>query len=175
MMFAARKLQGIGLLLLLTISIFLAYPIWLKVSSTRAELQQVREEIARVRQQNRMLEGDIAVLANVRQLDRWNTEFLGYVAPGSDQYLSGERALASLDGLRPPQGGAPVSPVLVAAAVAPAATVADDDDDSGGTTMAGPADRTRVAMVDRRSVTASTVDDIRRPIPIASADIGPAR
>ena len=106
MMFAVRKLQGIGLIMLLTMCTLVAYPISLRVAATRAELQQIEREIAETRQHNRMLEGDIAVLANVHQLDRWNTEFFGYAPPSAAQYLPGERALANLDSMQPVRSGA---------------------------------------------------------------------
>jgi hypothetical protein len=114
MIFAARKLQGIGLIMLLTICCLIAYPVTLQVSATRAELRKVEQQIADARQRNRMLEGDIAVLANAHQLDRWNRDYFGLVAPTAGQYLNGERALASLDRLRPADGQRPVAPVLVA-------------------------------------------------------------
>lgn len=114
MMFAARKLQGIGLIMLLTLFALIAYPVTLQVSATRAELRKVEQDIADARQRNRMLEGDIAVLANAHQLDRWNRDYFGLVAPTAEQYVSGERALANLDRLRPAPGQRPVAPVLVA-------------------------------------------------------------
>lgn len=122
MIFAARKLQGIGLMLLLTAFTLFAYTINVSVSATRTELQQVERQIVAAQQRNRMLEGDIAVLANAHQLDRWNRDYFGLVAPGAGQYLSGERALASLDRLRPARNARVDAPVLVAmAAAAPAA------------------------------------------------------
>ncbi len=139
MIFAARKLQSIGLILLLTIAALVAYPVTLQVSATRAELRRVEAEIAATRQRNRMLEGDIAVLANAHQLDRWNRDYFGLVAPSAEQYLSGERALASLDRLRPVRDVQ--APVLVAMADA-----------------AAPAART--APVDRQRLTSVALNDI---------------
>lgn len=101
MIFAARKLQGIGLIVLLTICALIVYPLNLQVSATQSELRQVEREIAEVRLRNRMIEGDIAVVANARQLDNWNREMIGYSTPAPGQYLSGERAIASVERLRP--------------------------------------------------------------------------
>ena len=86
MIFAARKLQGIGLIMLLTLVALIAYPVSLRVSATRNELQRVERDIARVRMQNRMIEGDIAVLANARQLDEWNNEYFAFVPPQAGQW-----------------------------------------------------------------------------------------
>lgn len=147
MIFAARKLQGIGLIMLLTICALVAYPVTLQVSATRAELRKVETRIGVARQRIRMLEGDIAVLANARQLERWNREYFGYVPPSAGQYLSGERELASLDVLRPATDRVD-APVLVrlAAAERPAAGVASQGD--------------RVAMFDRARVSDVALSDI---------------
>lgn len=101
MIFAARKLQNIGLIFLLTFCALIVYPVSLQVSSTQSELRQVERDIAAARLRNRMIEGDIAVVANAGQLDQWNREMIGYAAPAPGQYLSGERAIASVERLRP--------------------------------------------------------------------------
>lgn len=101
MIFAARKLQNIGLIFLLTFCALIVYPVSLQVSSTQSELRQVEQEIAAARLRNRMIEGDIAVVANAAQLDHWNRELVGYSTPAPGQYLSGERAIASVERLRP--------------------------------------------------------------------------
>ena len=157
MIFAARKLQGIGLILMLTIAALIVYPVTLQVSSARAELRRVETEIAETRQRNRMLEGDIAVLANAHQLDRWNREYFGLVAPGAGQYLAGERELASLDRLRPAGNARVDAPVLMAMATPPPAS---GETNSGASTP----DRVRmtnialndIAAAASPSVTAST-------------------
>lgn len=101
MIFAARKLQNIGLIFLLTFCALIVYPVSLQVSSTQSELRQVERDIAAARLRNRMIEGDIAVVANAGQLDQWNREMIGYAGPAPGQYLSGERAIASVERLRP--------------------------------------------------------------------------
>lgn len=170
MIFAARKLQSIGLIMLVTLCFLIAYPISLRVSATRAELRKVEAQIADAKARNRMLEGDIAVLANAHQLNRWNSEYLGYVAPGAAQYLSGERALASLDRLSPPSDNAPQAPVLVAM------RTGDLSSSGGGVSGSGASDdadialspaaiaRERVAMVDRARLADSTMRDISRTV-----------
>ncbi len=128
MIFAARKLQNIGLILLLTICALIVYPVSLQVSSTQSELRQVERDIAAVRLRNRMIEGDIAVVVNVAQLDQWNREMIGYAAPAPGQYLSGERAIASVERLRPLRAPSGDTRVLLASAdPAPAADAARAD------------------------------------------------
>ena len=149
MIFAARKLQGIGLILLLTAFALFAYTINVSVSATRTELQQVERQIVQAQQRNRMLEGDIAVLANAHQLDRWNRDYFGLVAPGAGQYLSGERALASLDRLRPARNASIDAPVLVAmAATAPATGAANPS--------AATPDRVRMTSVALNDIAAAS-------------------
>lgn len=163
MSFAIRKLQGFGLILLVTFCFLIAYPISLKVSATRAELQRVEREIVETRRRNRMLEGDISVLANVQQLDRWNREYLGYVPPSAGQYLAGERALANLDRLRPPADSAPEAPVLAAMrdeAVPVRQLTGRVDGDAGS--------ERRIAMVDRANVTDAALRDIARTMPVSA-------
>lgn len=128
MIFAARKLQNIGLILLLTICALIVYPVSLQVSATQSELRRVEQRIAEVRLRNRMIEGDIAVVANVAQLDRWNREMIGYAAPAPGQYLSGERAIASLERLRPLRGVDGRAEVRFAAADTAPTLVSDDED-----------------------------------------------
>ena len=158
MMFAARKLRGIGLIMLFTVAMLIVYPITLNVSAKRAELQRVENEIARVRMQNRMIEGDIAVLANARQLDQWNADNFAFVAPSARQYLRGERALASLDSLRAPSNVAPAQPVLVAQADTP-----DDADAPAATSAPDAPQAARVAVTD------AVVRDMRRTVALAGA------
>ncbi len=114
MIAAARKLQGIWLLALVTVCALLAYPVSLQVASTRSELRRVETEIATTRARIRLVEGEIAVLANLSQLERWNGETFGLVAPVSAQYLPNERALAEVEQLRAPLNAAVRAPVRVA-------------------------------------------------------------
>lgn len=148
MIFAARKLQGIGLIALLTAcALAVFYLVSLRVAATQSELRQVEEQIEEVSLRNRMIEGDIAVVANIRQLDAWNQEMIGYAAPVPGQYLSGERAIASVERLRPIPGVAAPERVLMARADNPRA---ESGTASSSTAVAAAADRSdvdRLAMV----------------------------
>jgi hypothetical protein len=114
MLMAARKLQSIGLLMLVTICALAAYPVSLHVASTRTELRRVESDVLAARRRIRMIEGEIAVLANMGQLERWNADSFGYLAPAPGQYLAGERALASIEQLRPAGSAETRAPILVA-------------------------------------------------------------
>ena len=114
MLMAARKLQGIGLVLLVLIFAMMLYPVSLKVAATRSELTRVERQIDRTRANIRYLESELAVRASMRQLEQWNADAFGYSAPNADQYLASERQLASLDRLPRARGANDVAPVLMA-------------------------------------------------------------
>jgi hypothetical protein len=155
MLMAARKLQGIGLVLLVLVFAMVLYLLSVNVASTRSELAQINRDIAKSRDAIRYLESEFAVRASMRQLERWNSDNFGYGAPVAGQYLAGERELASLDGLRPARGANDVAPVLMAM-VSPvdlsnaAVSVAAPDstaNDSAPTSIA-KRQRTKVALID---------------------------
>jgi hypothetical protein len=154
MLFAARKLQSLGLLALVTICALLAYPVSLHVSSTRSELRQVEEQIAQTRRRIRTVEGEIAVLANLSQLERWNADTFGYVAPIAGQYLPGERALSSVQQLRAPSAS-DRAPIVLAMS-----SPADPAEEEQKT----PAERVDLADDD---VAVGTVRDIAQLLPTA--------
>ncbi|AJA09850.1 hypothetical protein SKP52_14840 [Sphingopyxis fribergensis] len=114
MLMAARKLQGIGLVLLVLIFAMMLYPVSLKVAATRSELTRIEKQIDRTRDNIRYLESELAVRASMRQLEQWNADTFGYSAPDAGQYLESERQLASLDRLPRARGANEVAPVLMA-------------------------------------------------------------
>ena len=114
MLMAARKLQGIGLVLLVLIFAMMLYPVSLKVAATRSELTRIERDIIRARDNIRYLESELAVRASMRQLEQWNADAFGYSAPDAGQYLESERQLASLDRLPRARGANEVAPVLMA-------------------------------------------------------------
>lgn len=114
MLMAARKLQGIGLVLLVLIFAMMLYPVSLKVAATRSELAQIERDIERTRDNIRYLESELAVRASMRQLEQWNADAFGYSAPTAEQYLANERQLASFERLPRARGANDVAPVLMA-------------------------------------------------------------
>ena len=114
MLMAARKLQGIGLVLLVLVFAMMLYPVSLKVAATRSELTRIERQIDRTRDNIRYLESELAVRASMRQLEQWNADTFGYSAPSAGQYLSNERQLASFDRLPRARGANDVAPVLMA-------------------------------------------------------------
>ena len=96
MLMAARKMQGIGLVLLVLLFAMILYPVSLKVAAERSKLAEINREIARTSDNIRYLESELAVRASMRQLEQWNADSFGYSAPSASQYLSTERELASI-------------------------------------------------------------------------------
>lgn len=153
MLMAARKLQGIGLVLLVLIFAMMLYPVSLKVAATRSELTRIEKQIDRTRDNIRYLESELAVRASMRQLEQWNADTFGYSAPDAGQYLESERQLASLDRLPRARGANEVAPVLMAM-VSPV-----------GTPVASASKESRVA-----STPAAVKPAAAKPVVLAQAD-----
>lgn len=101
MKLAAKRLEGIGWLLLVFLVAVLLYPLSLSVATLRSDLARTDQKIVSVKKEIRYLETEFSARANLRQLEQWNKLEYGYVAPKAAQYLEGERALASLGGNTP--------------------------------------------------------------------------
>lgn len=108
MKLAAKRLEGIGWLLLVFLVAVLLYPLSLSVATLRSDLARTDQKIVSVKKEIRYLETEFSARANLRQLEQWNKLEYGYVAPKAAQYLEGERALASLG------GNVPRGPVKIA-------------------------------------------------------------
>lgn len=113
-MIAVKRLQSLFWVLLVAFGALAAYLISLRVATERNELAQVRAQIASTRADIRYLETEFASRANMRQLEKWNAEDFRYSALPASHYLSGERALAHLDGVEPNGPTYVAQPVLVA-------------------------------------------------------------
>ncbi|WP_260582580.1 hypothetical protein [Sphingopyxis sp. PET50] len=171
MLMAARKLQGIGLVLLVLVFAMMLYPVSLKVAATRSELAQINQQISRTRDNIRYLESELAVRASMRQLEQWNAETFGYSAPSASQYLANERQLASIDRLPRARGANEVAPVLMAmvspvalpekptpaAKPAGAAKPASADKPAGSSKAASAAEPAKPAPLRLAAVQADTV------------------
>ncbi|MET3760224.1 hypothetical protein [Sphingomonas sp. UYEF23] len=150
---------------------FLLVP--LQVAAERKRLDRTAADIVRAKRDIRALETEFDTRANLAQLDKWNAETLGLVAPAADQFVADESALASIEptqrGTAPQMASfvpaapaavamsqqpviqpavatavAPAAPRAAAAAAAPAQRVAPV---SGA--VAAPVARTAMASVSR--------------------------
>lgn len=171
MLMAARKLQGIGLVLLVLLFAMFLYLLSVNVAATRSQLTRINADIAKAKNSIRYLESEYAVRASMRQLERWNADSFGYAAPVAGQYLHGERELARLEGLPRARGANDVAPVLMAM-VSPvdlaaqqtpdAADTAKKSDDAPVVSDTAPGDvgkrhRAKVDMIEVRLLATETL------------------
>lgn len=119
-MIAVRRLQSIFWLLLVTLGAIAVYLVSLRVASERTELARVERQILSAKREIRYLETEFGARASMRQLERWNSENFRFSTPTVAQYLDGERALASLDGLAPNGPAYVAAPVMTAMVETPA-------------------------------------------------------
>ncbi|WP_010162692.1 hypothetical protein [Sphingomonas sp. PAMC 26617] len=105
---------------------FLLVP--LQVAAERKKLDRTVVEIARAERDIRALETEFDTRASLAQLDKWNAEKLGLVAPSAGQFVADEAALAALEPSAPnaPQLASfvPLAPLSAEGQVAPVATAA---------------------------------------------------
>ena len=104
---------------------FLLVP--LQVAAERKKLDRTASEILRAKRDIRALETEFDTRASLAQLDKWNAESLGMVAPAADQFVADEAALASIEptvaGSGPQMASfVPAAPVYATTSQAPVAT-----------------------------------------------------
>ncbi len=176
-MIAVKRLQSLFWVLLVTLGALAAYMVSLRAATERNELNRVRSQIAQTRGEIRYLETEFSARASLRQLERWNAEDFRYSTPTVGQYLDGERALASLDGVQPNgpayvappvmtamvQSPADLPPVVQVAQASPAATQIRSDIAIIRTAQAAD----KVEHLSRPAASPSAKADRARPSPVA--------
>ncbi|AUW57473.1 colicin transporter [Sphingobium sp. SCG-1] len=159
-MIAVKRLQSLFWVLLVTLGALSAYMVSLRAATERNDLNKVRAQIAQTQADIRYLETEFGARANLRQLERWNAEDFRYSTPTVAQYLDGERALASLDGIQQ-NGPQYVAPPVMAAMVQPPAEAPTETQ----VAQASPAKtqiRTDIAII-RTAQAADNVEKLPRP------------
>lgn len=119
-MIAVKRLQSIFWVLLVTLGAIAVYLVSLRVASERTELARVERQILAAKREIRYLETEFGARASMRQLERWNSENFRFSTPTAAQYLNGERALASLEGISPNGPVYVAAPVMTAMVETPA-------------------------------------------------------
>lgn len=109
MTLAMKRLKNIGWLALVFMVAVLLYPLSLNVAALHSDLSRIDRDILETKQEINFLQAEIRTRASVAQLEEWNQLLYGYEPPRADQFIDGERGLASLSGSEPL-----VKPVLVA-------------------------------------------------------------
>ncbi|HMU21267.1 MAG TPA: hypothetical protein PKC48_03215 [Sphingorhabdus sp.] len=109
MTLAMKRLKNLGWLALVFMIAVLLYPLSLNVAALHSDLSRIDRDILETKQEINFLQAEIRTRASVAQLEEWNQLLYGYEPPRADQFIDGERGLASLSGSEPL-----VKPVLVA-------------------------------------------------------------
>jgi hypothetical protein len=116
MMVAGSRMRQIGWLASIGLCVGLFAVLSFNVHAVKSEVLLAERQIVSLERQTMLLETEFETRASQHQLATWNAVEFGYEAPRADQYIDGERQLASL-GL-PATPGAP-SPIRVARADGP--------------------------------------------------------
>lgn len=160
---AVGSIKGLGWFLCGAIVAPMCYVATSQVASERQHLRQVDAKIAQAKKDILDLDTEFSTRANLAQIEQWNGDVLALSAPGATQFKD-DTQLASLD-------AADVPDVTPAALVVPKGTpklspepavekgataTAQNDVGSGGAMKRA----TRVAMVDTRLLSASTISDL---------------
>jgi hypothetical protein len=129
----AKRFQSFQRLAACTCAVMGLYMVTSQVASERTDLERVDRQILSARKDIRQLQTELGTRASLRQLERWNGEVLALTTPDADQFVSNERALATLDrtGIVPGPRYAPNAMVMAMTstrepAVAPVASDAVD-------------------------------------------------
>ncbi|HEX7751191.1 MAG TPA: hypothetical protein VF440_02210 [Novosphingobium sp.] len=107
------RVRSIGWAVILTVCGALVLALTFRVNAVKSQVMLTERQIVAVKQEKLFLETEFLTRANQQQLKNLNDVEFGYQAPAADQYIEGERQLASLGKPRGP--GAP-SPIRVAGA-----------------------------------------------------------
>ncbi|MFN2098582.1 hypothetical protein [Altererythrobacter sp. MF3-039] len=112
-MVQGSRIRQIGWAVALTICFGIFAALTFQVNSVKSEVRLAERHIVALEREKLLLETEFQARANQQQLADWNAIEFGYKAPRADQYIAGERQLASLG--VPTGVGAP-SPIRVARA-----------------------------------------------------------
>ncbi|MEA1617486.1 hypothetical protein SOQ14_00980 [Erythrobacter sp. T5W1-R] len=118
-----------------------------RVHAVKSEVLLAERKIIALKRESMLLETEFETRASQRQLVEWNAVEFGFVAPRADQFLEGERQLASLG--QPLGPGAPAQIRL-----ARATTESDESAASAGrqqTAMVSPLSGEKVTLAAARA------------------------
>jgi len=108
---AGSRLRQLGWAVTLALCSAAFVALTFKVNSVRSEVRLAERQIVALQREKILLETEFETRASQQQLAQWNAVDFGYQAPGADQYLEGERQLASLG---EPRAVTAPSPIRVA-------------------------------------------------------------
>lgn len=124
MMMTGPQARSLGWVAVLAICFALVVILSFKVHAVKSEVLLAERQILSLERENLLLETEFETRASQRQLAVWNAVEFGYGAPRADQFLDGERQLASLGQRRGPDAPSPIrlarSDVTADGAIVPA-------------------------------------------------------
>ncbi len=95
-MITRNQMRSLGWIAVLAICASLFAALSLRVHAIKSEVLLAERKIVALERQTLLLETEFETRASQRQLAGWNAVEFGVEAPRADQYLEGERQLASL-------------------------------------------------------------------------------
>ena len=144
------RIRQIGWLVALAICLACFVALTFRVNTVKSQVRLAERQIVALESDKLLLETEFETRANQQQLADWNAIEFGYQAPRADQYVEGERQLASLG---VPYGRGAPSPIRVARAP-------QTQDFAGDTAMVSPVSGRQVAKANANTA-AGVVDAVR--------------
>lgn len=102
------RVHSIGWATVLLICLVLTVALILRVNAVKSQVHQADKRIVAMQQDIAFLETEFQTRSNQQQLKLLNDVEFGYTAPTAEQYLEGERQLASLGKAVGPNAPAPL-------------------------------------------------------------------
>jgi hypothetical protein len=90
------QMRSLGWAAVLAICLGLFAALSVRVHAVKSEVLLAERHIVALKRERMLLETEFETRASQRQLVEWNAVEFGYAAPRADQFLDGERQLASL-------------------------------------------------------------------------------
>lgn len=107
-MMTGIQARSLGWMAVLAMCIAAVTILSFKVHAVKSEVLLAEREILALKRETLLLETEFETRASQRQLAAWNAVEFGYEAPRADQFLDGERQLASLGQRLGPDAPAPI-------------------------------------------------------------------
>lgn len=100
--------RSLGWMAVLAVCLALVTILSFKVHAVKSEVLLAERQILALERETLLLETEFETRASQRQLAAWNAVEFGYQAPRANQFLDGERQLASLGQRRGPDAPVPI-------------------------------------------------------------------
>lgn len=107
-MISSNQARSLGWMAVLAICFALVVILSVKVHAVKSEVLLAERQIIALERETLLLETEFETRASQRQLAQWNAVEFGYEAPRADQFLDGERQLASFGQRLAPDAPAPI-------------------------------------------------------------------